>query len=91
MAIQSGLNDKVVIVTGAASGLGRAGALRFAKEGACVAAWDVNEDKAKDMLAEIEKARWQGHVPARRRVERRVCYCRGSMLSSRSGDGSMCW
>ncbi len=60
MAIHSGLENKVVIVTGAASGLGRAGALRFAKEGARVAAWDVNEDKAKDLTAEIEKAGGQG-------------------------------
>lgn len=60
MAIQSGLEDKVVIVTGAASGLGRAGALRFAKEGARVAAWDVDENKAKDLVAEIEAAGGKG-------------------------------
>ncbi len=56
MAIQSGLEDKVVIITGAASGLGRAGALRFAQEGARVAAWDVDENKAKDLTAAIEGA-----------------------------------
>ncbi len=60
MAINSGLENKVVIVTGAASGLGRAGALRFAKEGARVAAWDVNEDKSKDLAAEIESAGGKG-------------------------------
>jgi len=60
MAIQSGLEDKVVIITGAASGLGRAGALRFAKEGARVAAWDVDENKAKDLVAEIEAAGGKG-------------------------------
>ncbi len=40
----SGLNDKVVIVTGAAAGIGRATALRFADEHARVAAFDVSED-----------------------------------------------
>jgi len=37
----SGLRNKVVIVTGAAAGIGRATAVRFAKEQCRVAAWDV--------------------------------------------------
>src|SRR5512140_121280 len=36
-----GLAGKVVIVTGAAAGIGRATALRFAEEHARVVAWDV--------------------------------------------------
>ncbi|HNS98647.1 MAG TPA: 3-oxoacyl-ACP reductase FabG [Polyangiaceae bacterium] len=60
MAIHSGLEDKVVIITGAASGLGRAGALRFAQEGARVAAWDVDENKAKDLKTAIEQAGGKG-------------------------------
>jgi 3-oxoacyl-[acyl-carrier protein] reductase len=41
--IETGLQDKVVIITGAAAGIGRATARRFAREGCRVASWDVQE------------------------------------------------
>lgn len=41
--IETGLRDKVVIVTGAAAGIGHATANRFAVEGCRIAAWDVAE------------------------------------------------
>ncbi len=46
--------DRVSIVTGAGSGLGRATARRLASEQALVAAFDVDEAAAKDTAAQIE-------------------------------------
>lgn len=48
------LANKVAIVTGAASGIGRAIALRFAEEGAAVAVADRDEDGAREVVAAIE-------------------------------------
>jgi 3-oxoacyl-[acyl-carrier protein] reductase len=44
--IETGLKDKVVIVTGAAGGIGHATARRFAQEGCKVASWDVKDGEA---------------------------------------------
>ena len=46
--------DKVVIITGGASGIGRVSALRFAAEGAKVVIWDIDKAKAEATLGEIE-------------------------------------
>ena len=48
-----GLDGKVAIVTGGASGLGRAIARRMASEGARVAVADINDDGAARVVAEI--------------------------------------
>jgi 3-oxoacyl-[acyl-carrier protein] reductase len=45
--IETGLSNKVVIVTGAAAGIGQATAHRFAQEGCRVASWDVKEGQAE--------------------------------------------
>lgn len=47
---------KVAIVTGAASGIGRATALRLGSEGAAVACLDVAEQAAKETAAGVESA-----------------------------------
>ena len=49
------LKDKVAIVTGAASGIGQAIAVEFAKEGADVCVTDVNLDGAKQVAEEIRR------------------------------------
>jgi 3-oxoacyl-[acyl-carrier protein] reductase len=51
--LNTGLRDKIVIVTGAAAGIGRTTALHFAREGAKVASWDVTDRDADAITAEL--------------------------------------
>lgn len=48
--------NKVVIITGGARGLGKAAALRFAQESAEVVIWDVNESQCVQTENEIKAA-----------------------------------
>ncbi|PAV21615.1 short-chain dehydrogenase reductase SDR [Pyrrhoderma noxium] len=50
------LNGEVVIVTGAAQGIGRSCAILFAKEGAKVVVSDLDESKAQKVVEEINAA-----------------------------------
>jgi len=54
------LDGKISLITGAASGIGRATALRFAQSGATVIAADLNLAEAQNTLAMIESAGGQG-------------------------------
>jgi NAD(P)-dependent dehydrogenase (short-subunit alcohol dehydrogenase family) len=50
------LKDKVALITGAGSGIGRQSALLFSKEGAAVVAVDVNEQAARETASMVKNA-----------------------------------
>src|SRR4051794_34512998 len=47
------VNDKIALVTGAASGIGRATAILLAREGATVILSDINQEGAQRVAAEV--------------------------------------
>ena len=49
--------DKVIVVTGAGSGIGEATARRFSQEGACVVLSDRNKDKLEKVAADLPEDR----------------------------------
>src|SRR3954467_2405151 len=56
MIMEKLLKDKVAIITGAGSGIGKAAAALFAKEGAKVVESDINEKNGNSAVDEIMKA-----------------------------------
>lgn len=54
MLVSDRFQGKTAIVTGAGSGIGRATAIRFAKEGARVIATDVAKDRLEALTAELD-------------------------------------
>jgi 3-oxoacyl-[acyl-carrier protein] reductase len=61
---ETGLKNKVVIVTGGSAGIGRATAMRFAEEGGKVAAWDVNDKGSDALIKELKDAGGEGMFAA---------------------------
>ncbi len=52
----SQLDGKVALITGASSGIGRAAAIKMAKEGVKVALIDVKEENSRDVKESIEES-----------------------------------
>ncbi len=57
-----GLKDQVVVVTGAASGIGRAISTRLGEEGAVVGIFDINQVGGTETKAEIEASGGRAHA-----------------------------
>lgn len=51
-----GLEDKTVVITGGASGIGRATAVRFAQEGSTVVVTDVDDDGGRETVDRVTDA-----------------------------------
>jgi 3-oxoacyl-[acyl-carrier protein] reductase len=71
------LHNRVAVITGAANGIGRATALTFAKAGAAVSAWDMDEQAGQALAHEIAQAGGQAlfinvNVAAHEQVARAV-------------------
>lgn len=78
------LKQKVVIVTGAAAGIGRATALAFAAEGARVACWDVSASDATALLQQIKDAGGEA-------IFRRVDVTQGASIDAAVADVVATW
>src|ERR1700687_419254 len=63
-ARENGLRGKVVVITGAVAGIGSATALRFAEEGARIAAWDISAKTAPQLESAIKEAGGESHFQA---------------------------
>ena len=50
------LENKIALITGGANGIGKVTAQRFAQEGASVVIWDLNEEKGRETVNNIEAA-----------------------------------
>jgi NAD(P)-dependent dehydrogenase (short-subunit alcohol dehydrogenase family) len=83
------LQNHVAVVTGAASGIGRAIALGFAREGAQVAVLDVNGEGAAKTAAEIGAAGGKAQAFTHDVSDRNACRTVAADVASRVGPVSI--
>ena len=83
------LHNHIAAVTGAGSGIGRAIALGFAREGASVAALDVNGDTATQTVASICAAGGTSEAFALDIADRAACDVAAATVASRTGPISI--
>lgn len=55
------LQNKVAVITGGSSGIGKATAIRFAAEGAHIAIWDVARERGEALAAELNQGGVKAH------------------------------
>jgi NAD(P)-dependent dehydrogenase (short-subunit alcohol dehydrogenase family) len=81
------LTDKVTLITGAASGIGRETALLFAREGAAVVAVDMNQDGGRAVVRDIESA--GGRARFVRADVSEAADCEGMIAAAEQGFGKL--
>jgi 3-oxoacyl-[acyl-carrier protein] reductase len=81
------LEGKVAVLTGAGRGIGRATALRFAKEGAAVMINDVDPEPAEEAAASVKEAGGEVLVS----TENTVDLDQARQLMSRTAERSGRW
>jgi NAD(P)-dependent dehydrogenase (short-subunit alcohol dehydrogenase family) len=84
------LQNHIAVVTGAASGIGRAIAIGYAREGAQVALLDINENGAGEAAQEIRRAGGQAESFALDVTRREDCIAVAKKSPTRS-DRSRSW
>lgn len=53
------LEKRVAVITGGASGIGKAAAIKFSEEGASVVIWDMNEEQGNTLAGQLKDAMFQ--------------------------------
>ena len=85
------LENKVALITGSASGIGKEIAIIFAREGAKVAIADLNLEAAEATAREIDPSGKRAIGVAMDVTERGPGRCRHRRRSSRPSARSTCW